>query len=108
MVGLRDQAALSVLGLSLLVHVWTVNGLTEHSNSEISYTAPEQHVEDRRAGTNVKKLLSVMFFFALVYKNVLAPSAVQVEDRLSSLCFKRMSWLYYACNSHSFWLCFGM
>lgn len=46
--GLRDQAARSVLCLSLLVHVWTVNGLTEHSNSEISHTAPEQHVEDRR------------------------------------------------------------
>lgn len=69
MVGLRDQAARSVLCLSLLVHVWTVNGLTEHSNSEISHTAPEQHVEDRRAGTNEKQF-SVMFFFALVYKNV--------------------------------------
>ncbi|XP_043103403.1 inactive carboxypeptidase-like protein X2 [Puntigrus tetrazona] len=51
MPGLRDQTALSVLCLSLLVHVWTVNGLTELGNSEISHTAPEQHVEDRRATT---------------------------------------------------------
>lgn len=52
--GLRDQAALSVLCLSLLVYVWTVNGLAQHSNSEISHTAPEQHVEDRRADLQVK------------------------------------------------------
>lgn len=73
MLGLRDQTALSVLFLSLLVRFWTVNGLTQLSNSEISHTAPDQHVEDRRAGTNDNMLLSVMFFFALVYKNVRAP-----------------------------------
>ncbi|XP_042586069.1 inactive carboxypeptidase-like protein X2 [Cyprinus carpio] len=49
MLGLRDQTALSVLFLSLLVRFWTVNGLTQLSNSEISHTAPDQHVEDRRA-----------------------------------------------------------
>lgn len=61
MPGLRDQAALSVLYLSLLVYFWTVNGLTEHCKSEISHTAPEQHVEDGKAtsgaGTNDKILL---------------------------------------------------
>lgn len=51
MPGLRDQTALSVLCLSLLVRFWTVNGLTDHSSSEISHTDPEQHVEDRRATT---------------------------------------------------------
>lgn len=60
MPGLRDQAGLSVLYLSLLVYFWTVNGLTEHSKSEISHTAPE-HVEDGKAtsgaGTNDKILL---------------------------------------------------
>ncbi|KAK7146401.1 hypothetical protein R3I93_013983 [Phoxinus phoxinus] len=49
MPGLRDQAPLSVLYLSLLVYFWTVNGLTEHRESEISHTAPEQHVEHRKA-----------------------------------------------------------
>ncbi|ROI69445.1 Adipocyte enhancer-binding protein 1 [Anabarilius grahami] len=49
MPGLRDQAALSVLYLSLLVYFWSVNGLTEHCKSEISHTAPEQHVEDGKA-----------------------------------------------------------
>ncbi|XP_073675355.1 uncharacterized protein aebp1b [Garra rufa] len=50
MPGLKDQTALSLLCLSLLVRFWTVNGLPEHSNSEISRTAPEQH-EHRRAAT---------------------------------------------------------
>uniref|UniRef100_A0A671RGB0 Inactive carboxypeptidase-like protein X2 n=1 Tax=Sinocyclocheilus anshuiensis TaxID=1608454 RepID=A0A671RGB0_9TELE len=51
MPGLRDQTALSVLCLSLLVRFWTVNGLTDHSSSEISHTASEQHVENRSATT---------------------------------------------------------
>uniref|UniRef100_A0A8C1C6E7 AE binding protein 1b n=1 Tax=Cyprinus carpio carpio TaxID=630221 RepID=A0A8C1C6E7_CYPCA len=56
MPGLRDQTALSVLCLSLLVLFWTVNGLTDHSSSEISHTDPEQHVEDRRATTRADLL----------------------------------------------------
>lgn len=47
-----------VLCLSLLVLSWEVNGLTEHSKSEISHTDREQHVEDRNV-TSVEDLLQV-------------------------------------------------
>ncbi|XP_026125574.1 inactive carboxypeptidase-like protein X2 [Carassius auratus] len=57
MLVLRDQTALSVLCLSLLVRFWTVNGLTEHINSEISHTAPDQNVEDRRADLPQVKII---------------------------------------------------
>ncbi|XP_696022.6 uncharacterized protein aebp1b isoform X1 [Danio rerio] len=58
MLGLRNQKTLVVLCLSLLVPSWEVNGLTEHSKSEISHTDREQHVEDRNV-TSVEDLLQV-------------------------------------------------
>ncbi|XP_052459761.1 inactive carboxypeptidase-like protein X2 isoform X2 [Carassius gibelio] len=68
MPGRRDQTALSVLCLSLLVRVWTVNGLTDHSRSAISHTTPEQHVEDRRATTKADLLqVKIIPLYAKIY-----------------------------------------
>lgn len=47
---------MAVLCLSLLIHFWRVNGLTEHSKSEISHKDREEHVEDRNI-TSVEDLV---------------------------------------------------